>query len=458
MKRLFVILPLLTAVLAFSGIAIHPVAAQTSAASWKVSYFNNENLTDPATFETTASEINFDWGDGSPNAAINKNHWSARYGTDTFFNAGTYRFSVTADDGVQLWVDFNNVLSTYNAPQPNTTLTVDVTLSAGVHHLQVDYREITGNALLKMTWVNTASIPSTPVSGSWTAQYYSNATLSGSPFAVITESNVSHQWGIGAPLNGMPADNFSVRWSSNQNLPAGSYSLQVYADDGVRVFVNGVAYIDQWHTVSGQTYSTGFNLPGGATNITVEYFESGFNAFIDFRLLAPTTSGGGTSSPAGATATVKAATLNVRNAPTTTGSVILTKIHNGETYAIVGRNDASTWWQINANGVVGWVSGLFVTVANTGSVPIASSTPSNTPSQQPTQFVITTLNNLNLRAEPTTGADSLLVIPRGGTAPVLARSSNNSWLHVNYNGVIGWVSIRYVVSTPPLNLSQIPVG
>ncbi|HEX2620951.1 MAG TPA: SH3 domain-containing protein, partial [Phototrophicaceae bacterium] len=376
------------------------------------------------------------------------------FGTDTGFTAGTYRFTVTADDGFQLWVDYNNVLSTYNAPQPNTTLTVDVPLTAGSHHIQIDYREVAGNALLKMTWVNIASIPSNPVNGTWTAQYYSNANLSGSPFAVVSESGVSHQWGIGAPLNGMPADNFSVRFSTTQNLPAGAYGLQVYADDGVRVFVNGIAYIDQWHTVSGQTYSTGFNLSGGATNITVEYFESGYNAFIDFRLFAPST--GTPTTPAGATATVKTGVLNVRNSPSTSG-VILTKIHNGETYGIVGRNDASTWWQINVNGLVGWVSGLFVNVANAGSVPVASGVPSNPPSQ-PTQFVVTAQTNLNLRSQANASSDSLLVIPRGQSATVLARSADNGWLKVNYNGVVGWVSIRFVRSTPPLNLNQIPVG
>lgn len=461
MKRIVKLIPL-TAVLlalAFSSVALQPAAAQNSAANWKATFYNNDNLIDPPVYETTVPEINFDWKDGSPHASVNKNNWSARFGTDAYFEAGTYRFTITADDGFQLWVDYNQVLSTYNTPEPGATRTIDIPLTAGSHHLQVDYREITGNALLKMTWINTANIPSNPVSGSWTAQYYSNPHLSGSPFAIFTEANVSHQWGIGAPLNGMPADNFSVRWTTTQNLPAGNYGLQVRADDGVRVFVNGVAYIDRWQTVTDETYTANFNLPGGITNITVEYFESGFNAFIDFTLFAPggTNTGGGAQTPTGATATITAAVLNVRNAPATSGA-ILTKVRRGEVYSITGRNPASTWWQVNVNGVTGWVSSLFVSAANAGSVPVVDTTPSTTPPSQPTEYTATTQTNLNLRSEPNTSASPLLVIPVGSSASVIARSSDNNWLRVTYNGVTGWVSIRYVRVTPALNLSNLPVN
>jgi uncharacterized protein YraI len=458
MRRIARIMPLAVVLLAlvFSSVALQPVAAQNSAANWKATYYNNSNLIDPPVFETFVSEINFDWQGGSPDDSVNDNNWSARFGTDAYFAAGTYRFTITADDGFQLWIDYNRVLTTYNTPQPGATLTIDVPLTAGSHHLQVDYREITGNALLKMTWINTATIPSTPVSGNWTAQYYSNATLSGTPFATFTEANVSHQWGIGAPLNGMPADNFSVRWTTTQNLPAGSYGLQVRADDGVRVFVNGIAYIDRWQTVTDQTYTANFNLPGGITNITVEYFESGFNAFIDFTLFAPT-GPTGPSAPTGATATITAGILNVRNAPATSG-VILTKVRRGEVYSITGRNPASTWWQVNVNGLTGWVSALFVSAANAGGVPVVDGTPSTTPPSQPTQYTATTQTNLNLRSQASASSSPLLVIPKGGTAAVIARSADNNWLRVTYNGVTGWVSIQFVTVTPPLILNNLPVN
>jgi uncharacterized protein YraI len=434
-------------------LAVQPAAAQNSYATWTARYFNNEQLIDPPIFQTTVNEVNFDWGSNSPDSSVNNNNFSARFGTDTYFKAGTYRFTITADDSFQLWVDYNLKITTYNSPKPGETQTVDVTLTEGVHHLQVDYREITGNAYLKLAWVNLAEIPAQPINGSWTGQYYSNATLSGTPFTTVTEANPSHEWGIGAPFAGMPADNFSVRWTTTQNLAAGNYGIQVRADDGVRVFVNGVAYVNQWQLANGQTYSVNFNLAGGVSTIVVEYFESGFNAFIDFKWFSPQQQQPG--SPTGAAATVTAATLNVRSAPTTSAA-ILTKIRNGETYAITGRNQTSTWWQLNVNGVTGWVSALFVNAVNTANVPVVD--PGNTqPPVQPTQFTVTTVSNLHLRSQPTTASDSLLVIPRGSTAQVVARNSSNTWLRVTYSGVTGWVSISFVAASPPLNLDQIPV-
>jgi uncharacterized protein YraI len=466
MKRLFYLLPIV-ALLAFGGLTSQPASAQNSFAGWQGSFYNNAQLIDPPVYQASFGEINFDWGNGSPNSAVNVDDFSARFGADVGFEAGTYRFSITVDDGVQLLIDNNAVINTYNSPRPGDTQTVDVTLTEGSHHLQVDYREISGNAVLKMSWVNVNAIPTTPTTGgAWTAQYYSNPTLSGTPFLTRAESTApSYRYGLGAPLNGMPADNFSVRWSTTQNLPAGNYGIQVYADDGVRVFVNGVAYINEFHAFTGQGYTANFSLPGGATNIVVEYFESGFNAEIDFRLIAPTgtTNPSPTAAPSGATATVTAGVLNVRSTPSTTGA-ILAKIRQNETYSITGSNGDRSWYRLNVGNISGWVSGLFVTVANgasipvvDGSAPVVQPTLSTNQTAVPAAFTATTVSNLNLRALPNTTADSLLVIPRGGTASVVARNSDSSWLRVNYNGVVGWVSARFVTVNPPLVAANVPV-
>jgi uncharacterized protein YraI len=311
-----------------------------------------------------------------------------------------------------------------------------------------------------MTWVNINDIPSQPTGGAWTAQYYNNPNLQGTPFAIQNEANIysiSKNWGLGAPLAGMPADNFSVRWSTTQNLPAGAYGIQVNADDGVRVFVNGIAYINEWHLGTGQGYTAGFNLPGGLTTIVVEYFEAGFGASIDFRLNAPAANPT-PQAPSGATATVNTGALNVRNAPSAINTTILTKIFQGQTYAIVGRNAAGNWLQLNVNGTIGWVNAAFVITANAANVPVVDETPTQPqPTAQPTGFTITTLANLNLRTAPATNSTSLVIIPRGQSATVVGRNTNASWLRVTYNNQTGWVSAAFVSANPPLDLAQIPV-
>ncbi len=75
-----------------------------------------------------------------------------------------------------------------------------------------------------------------------------------------------------------------------------------------------------------------------------------------------------------AQATVTAALLNVRYGPAMTYGII-TRIQRGETDPIIGRNTDSSWWQLNLNGSIGWVNGLYVTATNTTNVPDATLPP-----------------------------------------------------------------------------------
>lgn len=436
-----------------SSLATPAVQAQ-SFATWSAAYYNNLFLRDPSAVNRTESEINFDWGTGSPAPGIHPDTFSARFGADVYFAAGTYRFTLQADDSARLSIDGTSYMNTLDAPQPGTVQSVDVTLTAGTHHLQVDYQERTGNALLKLAWVNTANIPITNPTGNWQAQYFRDTSLTGTPVVTITEATPSHNWSINAPYPGVPADNFSVRWSQTLNLPAGDYQIKVAADDGVRVFVDGVARINEWHLATGQTYSTTVNLSAGTHNFVVEYYEAGFAAFIDYSFTALNQQNN-PNPPTGATATVTAGVLNVRNVPNAITGVVLTKIRQGQTFDVTGRNGDSTWWRLNVNGVVGWVSGQWVRVTNAGVVPVVDE--SSTGNPPTTNIIVTAAVNLNVRSGPGVNFTQLSRIPLGGSAQVVGRNSSNSWLQVLYNGVTGWVSAVYVVSATPITYSQIPI-
>ena len=52
--------------------------------------------------------------------------------------------------------------------------------------------------------------------------------------------------------------------------------------------------------------------------------------------------------------------------------------------------------------------------------------------------------NLNLRAEPSTKAKVLLVIPKGGTITLNAQEKNGFY-SINYKGTIGWSFAQYIV-------------
>ena len=77
--------------------------------------------------------------------------------------------------------------------------------------------------------------------------YYANANLSGSPVATRVDKTVNFNWGGNPGINGVPADNFSVRWQGYLVAPRrGTYTLTIHADDGARLYLDGKLLIDRW--------------------------------------------------------------------------------------------------------------------------------------------------------------------------------------------------------------------
>jgi uncharacterized protein YggE len=68
------------------------------------------------------------------------------------------------------------------------------------------------------------------------------------------------------------------------------------------------------------------------------------------------------------------AVVNVRSAPNT-DSEVLGVVRAGEQYLITGRNAVDDWWQIDFNGLPGWVTTQLVTATNTTNVPIVEAGP-----------------------------------------------------------------------------------
>ncbi len=471
-------LGLFIGVLLVVGMNIMPAAAQ-SGIVWNTEFFNNNILYGRSIIQRQDNAVAFDWGSGSPQSGIDADNFSARFGTDPYFNAGTYRFWALADDQVRVWVDYNRVplIDTFTNASVAKIVSADIQMAAGTHHIQVDYAESAGNAYVYVTWANLAtnpggpnfpplnnSNPGVPSSGPWTAQYFANPSLFSSPTLIQTEATPSHDWGSGSPTASIPVDNFSARWTSVQTLPAGTYQMIVKADDGVRVAVDNIYYINEWHSATGQTYTVNVTLSAGQHTFLIEYYEALGAAFMNYSFL-PLGNGGGIATPiptvppviTGAYATVTGAyRLNVRAVPDPINGAILTKINRNESYPIVGRNSSTTWWQLNVNGIIGWVNARFVTAYNTTGVPVSSGgvvvpTPTTSAincSSAPTprlgagrySRVTPGLPN-NIRLLPDSNAQLIGQIPPGGVFAILSNATCASglyWYQVNYNGLIGW--------------------
>ena len=96
-------------------------------------YFDNRTLSGAPVLTRTDNAIDFDWGEGAPDSAIPADRFSARWTRTKTYAAGTYRFSVTGDDGIRVLVDGTQVVNGwfYQAP---TTYTRRRPLAAGPAH------------------------------------------------------------------------------------------------------------------------------------------------------------------------------------------------------------------------------------------------------------------------------------------------------------------------------------
>lgn len=119
--------------------------------AWRGQYFDTESLTN-LKVERIDPVIDFEFGMGSPNASIAPDTFSARWEGDwTFDRDGTYRFTLTTDDGMRVWVDNNKVFDEWTN-RGRTTHVVNTSLDAGVHRIKVEWNDMAGEAVAKVSW------------------------------------------------------------------------------------------------------------------------------------------------------------------------------------------------------------------------------------------------------------------------------------------------------------------
>jgi hypothetical protein len=89
-------------------------------------------------------------------------------------------------------------------------------------------------------------------------------------------------WILDSPAPGIPADNFSVRWTRQVDFfDGGDYRFFAEVDDGIKIYVDSQLILDDWHTFAPVTYRADIRrLSPGLHTVTVEYFESGGYARI----------------------------------------------------------------------------------------------------------------------------------------------------------------------------------
>ncbi len=137
---------------------------QNFGSNWLAFYWDNQDFSGSPKISRTDPAINFNWQTGSPDPAIPVDHFSARWSSTFTFAAGTYRFSVGADDGARVAIDGNLIINRWSDAVAGFTVnSADVALGAGNHQIIVDYYENMGNAGIQFYWTTVTGGGATPV-------------------------------------------------------------------------------------------------------------------------------------------------------------------------------------------------------------------------------------------------------------------------------------------------------
>jgi hypothetical protein len=253
---------------------------------WRGEYFDNMTLSGQPKVvkDDTRSDgdfLIFNWELGSPHPCIPSDRFSARWTREVYFpRSGNYTFTVTADDGVRVWVDRVLKVDAW-WDQPPTAYSFTIPLTAGYHTIVVEYYENRVGALLDLRWTGPDSGPSCPNEivpvDHWRGEYFDNRTLSGPPAMIRNDGAgfLDFPWDLGSPHPCIPSDQFSVRWTRTVQFSGGRYEFTASVDDGFRLFIDGQLLKEAWVDQPVTSYSVTVDLTPGPHTIVMEYYENG---------------------------------------------------------------------------------------------------------------------------------------------------------------------------------------
>lgn len=225
-------------------------------------YFDNQDFTGQS-LQRVDPEINFTWGAAEPASGVGVNEYSVRWIGQLEAPAdGRFTFFLHSDDSRRLWVGDKLLIDQWR-DQPPAETHGEMDLVAGRRYpLKLEYAQRAGDAVVKLSWSGpnlpqqiipsnqlwppgAFAAPTVPGHG-LSAAYFRGTDLGGQP-RLRTDVRIDFDWGGSAPIDGLGADGFSVRWlGSLKALTTEPHAFHVQSDDGMRVWLDEVLIIDAW--------------------------------------------------------------------------------------------------------------------------------------------------------------------------------------------------------------------
>jgi len=112
-------------------------------------YYNNQNFTDRI-LERVDDQVNFDWGNESPDPTVSPNTFSARWtGQIESVFEGEYAFRIDSNDGARVWIDDELVLDAWDGGSRTGSKYL---LSNKRYNILIEYYEVSGGANIGFSW------------------------------------------------------------------------------------------------------------------------------------------------------------------------------------------------------------------------------------------------------------------------------------------------------------------
>lgn len=472
MKKYWKLLTLLVAGLLLVAGA-DAAMAQTespSEAEWYVRYWNNTDQVGQPVLERNEVDVNHDWGLGSPDDAVNRNGFSAQWTSPVHFEAGTYRFTLSSDDGARVWLDDGYIIDSWTRRTMEDTDVAVVTLDEGVHNIAVDYFEDAGFAAISFDWQRVGdegddtddetNVTIDPRSGPVGAEVSVRAT-GFTPDSTVTvgigraQSETTTSFETTVPADGILQTSITVPEGADVGDPwrvliLGEGDERALSDDFI------ITAGDEEAGTCGPTYVV---QPGEWLHRIARACDTTVDAILALNpnIQEPNNipAGLNLNMPVGdEDATEPNVTITPRSGtPGTTITANITGFAPNEEISVALREPGELPQ-----------SGFPITTDDAGSAQVSIELPdevqtgetwhvlvrSDERNAESDAFVVTSAAdgtvmvtpryNLNLRSGPGTDFDDLDTVPAGTTLEAFERSPDGNWVRVQYNNTDGWIA------------------
>ncbi|WP_162909598.1 SH3 domain-containing protein [Aggregatilinea lenta] len=413
--------------------------------AWYAEFFNNIDLSGLPVYSGyyPPSGLNLNWGQGSPNAAVQVDNFSARFirtvNIPTDMPAGTYKFYARADDAFRFYINNNAgtdyLLFDFWGFKRDQTFTADFPLSNGSYTFRFEFEELTADAGLFLTWSppnaqspilnpdgSSAGTTSTAVPGAATS-----TPIPGAATATVTPTGTTGTVNVNI-LNFRAGP--SLEAEILQKLNNGfTYPIQGKTPDSVWLYinVNGTLgwVMGQYLTITGDLNA----VP------TIPYDSAGVLP------TATPTPIPNIELPQIDVQGVTLANLHIRSDPQRRAA-ILGVIPWNTTVQVYGKDAGHSWYLVTYNGIVGWSSAWYIRLTQgtfdelpylDGSIPVYAPVPTE-------GIIAQAFGNMRIRTGPGLTYPQISKAQWGTRVQVLGISANRQWLKIRHGDVVGWSS------------------